>query len=88
VVELTDVSEKRIASVLGIKPFKKDLECRVAKLHQNDGNNIPIDKASHLRQAQILTTTSVITSDVVIEMMVMAGLFRRFVVAESGSVGS
>ena len=58
-VEHTDVSEKHIASILGVKPFKKDPECWVTKLHRNDYNNIPVNTASHLRQAQILTSSFV-----------------------------
>ena len=87
-VELTDVSEKRIVSKLGLKPFKKDPKSWVTKLLLNNGNNIPVDTTSHLRQAQNLTSTSVITSDVVIELLAMAGLFRPFVMAESVSGGS
>jgi len=58
VVELADVSEKRIAFILGVKPFEKDPKCWVTKLYRNYGSNIPADMASHLRQDQILTSTS------------------------------
>jgi hypothetical protein len=50
VVELTDVSEKCVASMLRVKPFKKDPECWVTKLHRNDSNNLPVDMASSFYQ--------------------------------------
>ena len=87
-VELTDVSKKRIDSILGVKPFKKNPEGWVTQLLLSEGNNILVDTASHHRQPQNFTGTSIKTSDVVSEMMVMAGLFRRFIVADSGSGGS
>ena len=50
---------KRIASIFGVKPFKKDPDCCFTKLHRNDCNNIPVNTESHLRNAQTLVSSFV-----------------------------